>query len=189
MINENITPEMVPDIHNKATTVAKTAVADWLADWNAKTGGNEYGEPMYCGFAWVELPSMKLSTKLGKAFAAVGFKKSYRRGLTLWNPGDHHGQSMDCKEIGADAYANVLESYGIQAYGASRADQGLTNLQFGAMLQIIDDRQEYWPLVADPNKRGGATPNRPKSKERNIMVDKQIFWCYYIVNNANREGK
>ena len=122
MINENITPEMVPDIHNKATTVAKTAVADWLADWNAKTGGNEYGEPMYCGFAWVELPSMKLSTKLGKAFAAVGFKKSYRRGLTLWNPGDHHGQSMDCKEIGADAYANVLESYGIQAYGASRAD-------------------------------------------------------------------
>ncbi|SVD07505.1 uncharacterized protein METZ01_LOCUS360359, partial [marine metagenome] len=25
---------------------------------------------------------------------------------------------------------------------------------------------------ADPNKRGGATPNRPKSKERNIMVDK-----------------
>jgi len=117
-----ITPEMVPDIHHKASLVAKTAIADWLADWNAKTGGNEYGEPMYCGFAWVELPKMKLSTKLGKAFAQVGFKKSYRRGLTLWNPGDHHGQSMDCKEIGADAYAGVLEQYGISAYGASRAD-------------------------------------------------------------------
>ena len=32
-----ITPEMVPDIHHKASLVAKTAIADWLADWNAKT--------------------------------------------------------------------------------------------------------------------------------------------------------
>jgi hypothetical protein len=120
--NLNITPEMIPEIHQKALTVAKTATVDYLANWTAKTGGNEYGEPMYCGFAWVELPGIKLSTKIGKAFASVGFKKGYRSGLQLWNPSDHHGQSMDAKEAGADAYAEVLESYGVKAYGASRAD-------------------------------------------------------------------
>ena len=122
IIIHNITPEMIPEIHQKALTVAKTAVTDYLADWTAKTGGNEYGEPMYCGVAWGEVPGIKLSTKIGKAFAKVGFKKSYGRGLSLWNPGDHHGQSMDAKEVGADAYAEVLESYGVKAYGASRAD-------------------------------------------------------------------
>ena len=120
--NLNITPEMIPEIHQKALTVAKTATVDYLANWTAKTGGNEYGEPMYCGFAWVELPGIKLSTKIGKAFASVGFKKGYRSGLQLWNPSDHHGQSMDAKEAGADAYAEVLESYGVKAYGSSRAD-------------------------------------------------------------------
>ena len=117
-----VTPEMIPEIHNRASPAAKTAVTDYLQDWTAKTGGNEYGEPMYCGFAWVEVPSIKLSTKIGKAFASVGFKKSYGRGVSLWNPGDHHGQSMDAKEAGADAYSNVLETYGIKSYGASRAD-------------------------------------------------------------------
>ena len=120
--NLNITPDMIPEIHQKASTVAKTAIADYLSNWTEKTGGNEYGEPMYCGFAWVELPGVKLSTKIGKAFEAVGFKKGYRSGLQLWNPGGHNGQSMDAKEAGADAYAEVLESYGVKSYGASRAD-------------------------------------------------------------------
>ena len=77
MIGQTITPEMVSNINTEAKMAAKTAVSNFLNDWNEKTGGNEYGEPMYCGFAWVELPDMKLSTKLGKAFQSVGFKKSW----------------------------------------------------------------------------------------------------------------
>ncbi|HAB89446.1 MAG TPA: hypothetical protein DCF84_02835 [Bacteroidetes bacterium] len=117
-----VTPDMIFDIHVKASQAAEKAVTDYLSNWTAKTGGNEYGEPMYCGFAWVEVPGIKLSTKVGKAFAEVGFRKSYGRGLSFWNPGNHNGQSMDAKEAGADAYAEVLETYGVKAYGASRAD-------------------------------------------------------------------
>jgi|TARA_B100000941_G_scaffold284477_1_gene255286 hypothetical protein len=122
MIGQTITPEMVSNINTEAKMAAKTAVSNFLNDWNEKTGGNEYGEPMYCGFAWVELPDMKLSTKLGKAFQSVGFKKSWSRGLTMWDPAEHRGQSMDCKEVGAQAYAEVLRKYGVKAYMGSRAD-------------------------------------------------------------------
>ena len=122
MVEKVITPEMVPALHEQAKQAAKTAVFDFIQDWTEKTGGNEYGEPMYCGFAWVELPEMKLSTKIGTAWEKVGFKKSWSRGLTLWDPAEHRGQSMDCKEIGAQAYADVLRAYGIKAYMGSRAD-------------------------------------------------------------------
>jgi hypothetical protein len=122
MVEKVITPEMVPALHEQAKQAAKTAVFDFIQDWTEKTGGNEYGEPMYCGFAWVELPEIKLSTKIGKAWEKVGFKKSWSRGLTLWDPAEHRGQSMDCKEIGAQAYADVLRAYGIKAYMGSRAD-------------------------------------------------------------------
>lgn len=122
MVEKVITPEMVPALHEQAKQAAKTAVFDFIQDWTEKTGGNEYGEPMYCGFAWVELPEMKLSTKIGKAWEKVGFKKSWSRGLTLWDPAEHRGQSMDCKEIGAQAYADVLRAYGFRASMGSRAD-------------------------------------------------------------------
>ena len=101
------------DMFLNARKVAIKAVDDFVA---------KHGEPMYCGFAWVELPEMKLSTKLGKAFQAIGFKKSWSRGLTMWDPAEHRGQSMDCKEVGAQAYAEVVRAYGIKAYMGSRAD-------------------------------------------------------------------
>jgi hypothetical protein len=60
---------------------------------------------------------------LAKALQAVGFRKShYPKTMTLWDPAKHHGQSMDCKEVGAQAYAEVLRKYGITAYMGSRAD-------------------------------------------------------------------
>ena len=40
-------------ITEQASNAALKAQQDFLARWNAQTGGNEYGEPMYCGFAWV----------------------------------------------------------------------------------------------------------------------------------------
>ena len=82
----------------------------------------KHGEPMYCGFAWVDV-RVRSNSKLGKALQAVGFKKSWQGGiLQLWDPAQHRGQSMDCKEIGAQAYADVFRSYGVEMYMGSRAD-------------------------------------------------------------------
>ena len=111
------------DIHTEATQNAKNAVGSFLEDWRSKTGGNEYGEPMYCGFAWVDVSVERTNSKEAKALASVGFRKSYRpKTMTLWDPAQHNGQSMDCKEVGAQAYAEVLRKYGYKAYMGSRAD-------------------------------------------------------------------
>ena len=61
-------------IHTEATSAAKAAVARFLDDWNEKTGGNQYGEPMYCGFAWVDV-KVRRNSKLGKALKSVVRKK------------------------------------------------------------------------------------------------------------------
>ena len=109
-------------IHTEATSAAKAAIAKFLDEWNSKSGGNQYGEPMYCGFAWVDV-KVRSNSKLGKALQAVGFRKSWQGGvLQLWDPAQHRGQSMDCKEIGAQAYADTFRNYGIEMYMGSRAD-------------------------------------------------------------------
>jgi len=104
--------ENIESIHNTAVAAAQTAEADFRA---------RHGEPGYCGFAWVTVPE-KASTKLGRALKTVGFTKAYGGGLQLWNPGGSYTQSMDIKETGAQAYADVLKKFGITAYMGSRAD-------------------------------------------------------------------
>ena len=110
------------DIHTEATTAAKKAVADFLERWKINTGGNEYGEPMYCGFAGVVIFDVRSNSKVGMELRELGFRKHYPKGLYLGNPADHHGQSMDCKEEGAKAYAKVFRDAGFKAYMTSRAD-------------------------------------------------------------------
>ena len=116
-------------ITQQAETAATRAQQDFLAKWNANTGGNEYGEPMYCGFAWVTVyPEHKGNTKLGKGerrvLEGMGFRKDWTgKAWQLWNPTGYAGQSMDVKEAGAQAYADVLRQYGFKAYMGSRADQ------------------------------------------------------------------
>ena len=113
----------IEQIHTEATTNAKNAVAKFLTDWNANTGGNEYREPMYCGFAWVVVTVTRTNSALAKALESVGFRKSHRaKTMTLWDPAQHRGQSMDCKEQGAYAYADTLRAHGINASAGSRAD-------------------------------------------------------------------
>ena len=102
----------IESVHNTAIAAAQRAEADFRA---------RHGEPGYCGFAWVKV-SEKASTKLGRALKTVGFRKEYGGGLSLWNPGGSFTQSMDIKETGARAYAEVLRQYGIDAYMCSRAD-------------------------------------------------------------------
>ena len=102
----------IESVHNTAVAAAQQAETEFRA---------QHGEPGYCGFAWVSVQE-KASTKLGRALKTVGFTKAYGGGLQLWNPGGSFTQSMDIKETGARAYAEVLKSHGITAYMGSRAD-------------------------------------------------------------------
>jgi hypothetical protein len=102
----------IESVHNTALEAARKAEADFIA---------RHGEMAYCGFAWVKV-NEKASTRLGRALKTVGFKKSYSGGLDFWNPGGSFTQSMDVKEAGASAYAEILKQHGIEAYMQSRAD-------------------------------------------------------------------
>ena len=103
------------EIHEEALEAARNASTEAFARM-----GNKDNYP--CGFAWVNVSGIKLSTKLGKEFAAVDFKKSYYSGIDLWNPSGSYVQNMDVKYAGAVAYAKVLQKYGIHAYPQERMD-------------------------------------------------------------------
>lgn len=83
-------------------------------------GGSDGGP---CGFAWVNVNKVRSNSKLGKALAEVGFRKSYEGGLQLWNKW-WPGQSVDAAEHGAVAYAAVMkQELGIDnIYAGSRLD-------------------------------------------------------------------
>ena len=101
------------EIHAEAEAVAKQAGEQYIA---------EHGEPMYCGFASTKIYGVKASTKLGKAFKAAGITKDYSGAFSIWNPSEWGGQSMDVKEAGAQACADVFRKYGFRSYMDSRAD-------------------------------------------------------------------
>lgn len=83
----------------------------------------KHGEMAYCGFAWVDVFVERTNSKEAKALKQVGFQNGWmRKQLNLWYPGNYHGQSMDVKEAGAQAYAAVLTKHGFRAYMGSRAD-------------------------------------------------------------------
>jgi len=112
-VEKTMTLEAMEKINAEATASADQVVSKFLA---------EYGEPMYCGFAWVNVKT-RSNSKLGKALQAVGFRKSWESGvLYKWSPSSYMGQSMDIKEQAAQAYANVLKAKGIQAWSSSRPD-------------------------------------------------------------------
>lgn len=81
-----------------------------------------YGDSYPCGFAWVQ-SFVKGNTKEGKALKAVGFKKSYTGGYTLWNPSGTMVQNMYIKEGACKKYAEIFEKLtGIKLYVNSRLD-------------------------------------------------------------------
>jgi hypothetical protein len=116
------TVEDLKTIMQEAKTAAAIAAQSFLDDWNASTGGNQYGEPMYCGFAWVNIYKIKGNTKLGRAMKQAGYTKDYTGAYQIYNPAGYGGQSMDVKEAGARAAAKVFEQYGFTAYPGGRAD-------------------------------------------------------------------
>jgi len=103
--------------HVKALDAAQKA-AKAFADKHM--GGRDGGA---CGFAWVDVYGVRSNSKLGKALAEVGFRKSYQGSLQLWNKW-WPGQSIDAAEYGATAYATVIkEELGLdRCYSGSRLD-------------------------------------------------------------------
>jgi hypothetical protein len=106
----NLTITEIHEIAKHATVEAEAAFME------------QYGEPYYCGFAWVKLimdgrkPATKELVKAGIA------EKGWNGGYIVWNPANNGTQSMDVKERGAQAYARTMQSFGIKAYAQSRAD-------------------------------------------------------------------
>lgn len=101
------------ELHNQAQNAARNAAEEHLRKnpgWDA------------CGFAWVTIYGVKLSTKLGKELKALGFRKEYGGGISLWNPSGVMTQNMSALEAGAQAYAKVFRDAGYQAYSQSRMD-------------------------------------------------------------------
>jgi hypothetical protein len=105
----------IQSIHNEATQAAQTAARKFFDE---KLGGRDQ---YACGFAWVTVLE-KASTRLGRRLKEVGFRKSYGGGLQLWDPSRFPCQNVDTLEAGAQAYADVLKKYGIEAYAGSRLD-------------------------------------------------------------------
>ena len=108
----NYTVEQIQDILAEAKQKAKNAAQTYVDEWTEKTGGNEYGEPMYCGFASVNIHGIKGNTKLGRAMKQAGIRKDFSGAFNIWNPSEWGGQSMDVKEAGAQAAADVFRNYG-----------------------------------------------------------------------------
>ena len=100
----------------KAAKAAKTAEKTGKLSREVLNAADDAVDNLYDIFT-------KTNSKEAKALASIGFKKSYRpKTMTMWDPAEHRGQSMDCKEQGAHAYAEVLNKYGIRASMGSRAD-------------------------------------------------------------------
>ena len=107
----------VQAVHARALAAAQTAARAFA---NKHMNGQDGGA---CGFAWVNVYKVRSNSKLGKALAEVGFRKSYTGALQLWNQW-WPGQSVDAADHGATAYAAVLkQELGIEeVYAGSRLD-------------------------------------------------------------------
>ena len=106
--------DTLASVLDTAQKAAQKTTEDFLA---------KHGDRDACGFAWVNVYEVRSNSKVGKILAQAGFKKAYGGGLQLWNPSGSWTQCITAKEVGAQAYADVLKAAGIeQAYAGSRMD-------------------------------------------------------------------
>ncbi len=87
-------------------------------------GDIDYSKPTYvldglCGFAWVNIHPARGAFVTYLKSRNVG-DKNYNGGYGIWI--NEFGQSVDRKYAFAQAFAEVLNKYGINAYGQSRLD-------------------------------------------------------------------
>ena len=110
------TQEQVNNIVAEAKQAAREAAEKFFKE---KLGGRDQYS---CGFAWVDIFGVRSNSKIGRALALGGFRKSYTRSLQLWNPSAMGVQNIDTLEAGAEAAEKVFERYGFKAYAGSRLD-------------------------------------------------------------------
>lgn len=105
----------IKEIVQEAQKAARDAALAYMA---------EHGEPGYCGFSWCEVYVDRTNSAQAKELIAAGFEKDCCKAkcLSWWNPSGLGTQSMDVKEAGAFAMAEVLKKHGFRAYACSRAD-------------------------------------------------------------------
>jgi hypothetical protein len=106
----------INEIVRKATAAAEAAASEFF---QTRLGGRDQ---YACGFAWVDIYGVRSNSKVGKSLAQNGFRKSYTKSLQMWNPSKFGCQNVDTLEAGAQAAAQVLKSYGFEAYAGSRLD-------------------------------------------------------------------
>ena len=106
----------VAEIVRKAEAAAHAAAHQFFYN---KLGGKDQ---FACGFAWVDIYGVRSNSKIGKALSAAGLRKSYTKSIQMWNPSKFGCQNIDTLEAGAQAAAQVLKSYGFEAYAGSRLD-------------------------------------------------------------------
>ena len=111
----------VDTIVAEAKSAAREAAERFFQE---KLGGRDQ---FACGFAWVNIwehngVKIKGNTKLGKMLKAAGVRQDYTKAFQIWNPSGLGVQNVDCKEVGAQAAADVLKKYGFTAYAGSRLD-------------------------------------------------------------------
>jgi hypothetical protein len=76
-----------------------------------------------CGFAWVRFPGKSpVVTVLKEVYGDRGGHKGYPKGWDVWNPSADHGQWMDAKVAGANAFAKVMNDAGYECYADCRMD-------------------------------------------------------------------
>ena len=112
----NYTVQQVKDIVAEACQAAQEAANLYF---QTKLGGRDQ---FACGFAWVNICGIKGNTKMGRVLKEAGIRQDYTKAFQLWNPSGLPVQNIDCKEVGANAAALVLQKYGFQAFVGSRLD-------------------------------------------------------------------
>lgn len=113
----------ITELKNILVEAQQQAAAASMAEYT-KYGTDHVGA---CGFAWVNIyehngTAIKGNTKLGKLLKTAGVRQDYTRAFQVWGGEWYNGQSIDIKEAGARAYADVLKRYGFTAYAGSRLD-------------------------------------------------------------------
>ena len=115
MTTIQITPDQVALIHQEATLAAIDAATIYFND--TLNGKDQFP----CGFSWVKIYDVKLSTKLGKALDAIG-TTSHCKEIQLWNPSNLMIQNVNAKHEGSKAYAKVFQKYGFNAVAEQLLD-------------------------------------------------------------------
>ena len=117
--------EVTQNYINHAVQEAKEAAYAAADDFFRNQLGGE--DRMACGFAWVNIREhngvqIKGNTKIGRMLKAAGVRQDYTKAFQIWNPSGLGVQNVDCKEVGAQAAADVLKKYGFTASAGSRLD-------------------------------------------------------------------